>query len=91
VTLFIRIFATLAFFAAAGLLFMLMAADPGQRFTLFGGVFICFVSGVVLLAAASAVDHLAELPKIEAHLARLATLAARTEERAATKPGAAAP
>jgi hypothetical protein len=86
-TLFIRIFAVLAFFAAAGLLFMLAAAQPGQRFSLFGGVFVCFVSGVVLLAAASAVDHLAELPKIEAHLARLAALAARAEEEAPTRPG----
>ena len=82
--LFIRIFAILAFFAAVGLLYMLVAADPGQRFSLFGGVFVCFVSGVVLLAAASTVEHLAALPKIEAHLARLAALAARVEERVST-------
>ena len=81
-TIFIRIFAVLAFFVAAGLLFILLAAAPGERFTLFGGMVACFVSGVVLLAAASAVEHLAELPKIEAHLARLVTLAARADERA---------
>jgi hypothetical protein len=89
VALFIRIFAICAFFGAAGILVMLLASTPGERFTLFAGAVGCAVSGVLLLAAASAVEHLAELPKIEAHLARLATLAARAEERATTKNGGA--
>jgi hypothetical protein len=88
-TLAIRIFAICALFCAIGILLMLVAAAPGERFTLFAGMVGCFVSGVLLFAAASAVDHLAELPKIEAHLARLAALAARAEERASKHNGGA--